>query len=86
MGAVDLALTVIGNAGTTLLFLGPGGRGLGAPAGPAVFAADGSAGAVAAGTGARAAEMDGFDSIGGVGPGAGDSLETGVTLLGASGG
>jgi hypothetical protein len=80
-GAVDLALTVNGKAGMTREFLGPGGGGLAAP----YDTADVSAWAVVFDTGARAAGMGGFDSSGGVGPGAGDTFDMGVTGLGAPG-
>jgi hypothetical protein len=41
----------------------------------------GGADPVAAETGARASEIEGFKSLGGVGPGAGDTVETGVGTL-----
>lgn len=78
-GAVDLELTVIGNAGTTRELLGPVGGGLLVPDDTAEV----SAWLVVVDTGARAAEIVGFDSMGGVGPGAGDTFERGVTGLGA---
>lgn len=78
MGADAFELTVIGTAGTIRLLLGPVGGAFGADAtasyGPAT-------GAVALGTGARASARVGFDSLGGVGPGAGDTVEIGVMLL-----
>lgn len=85
-GALDFELTVIGKAGTTLLLFGPVGGALAAgltsfAEGCARAGAGAGAGTGAAATGARASETDGFESIGGVGPGAGDTVERGVTLL-----
>jgi hypothetical protein len=79
-GAVDLALTIIGTAGTMRLLFGPVGGSLAT----AVGAAGGGAVVVAAGPGASASETAGFESFGGVGPGAGDTVETGVGLLAAA--
>jgi hypothetical protein len=78
MGAEDFELTVIGNAGTTRLLFGPVGGAFGA--GAAAFTG-GATGIVALGTAARASGTECFESLGGVGPGVGDTVETGVMLL-----
>ncbi len=78
MGAEDFELTVIGNAGTTRLLFGPDGGALavGATASP-----EGGADGAMSETGARALETEGFESLGGVGSGAGETFEIGVGLL-----
>jgi len=80
-GAEDFELTVIGKAGTTRLLLGPVG---GALAVDATSFEGGSTGAEVTLTGARASATEGFESLGGVGPGAGDTVEIGVMLLPAA--
>ncbi len=78
MGAEAFELTVIGTAGIIRLLFGPVGGGFGADA-PASLGA--VTDVLALGTGARASARVGFDSLGGVGPGAGDTVDIGVMLL-----
>ena len=78
IGAEDFGLTVIGNAGTIRLLFGPVGGTLADDATPFTT---GGKDAVTLGTGARASVTEGFESLGGVGPGAGDAVEIGVVLL-----
>jgi hypothetical protein len=80
-GAEDFELTVIGKAGTIRLLLGPVG---GALAVDGTSFAGGSTGAEVTLIGARASATEGFESLGGVGPGAGDTVEIGVMLLPAA--
>jgi hypothetical protein len=77
-GAEDFELTVMGKAGTIRLLFGPVGGALAAEA--TLFGGGGTA-AAATPIGARASATEGFESLGGVGPGAGDTVEIGVILL-----
>lgn len=81
MGAEDFELTVIGNAGTIRLLFGPVG---GALAADATSFVEGGPGPVATLAGARASATAGFESLSGVGPGAGDTVEIGVMLMPAA--
>lgn len=71
----------LGPDATALLEKGTGDVAVTTLAAATTTLAEAGTGVAALGTGASASATDGFESIGGVGPGAGETVEIGVTLL-----